>query len=259
MGRLDEIQELKREKVMLEMKKEIETLEYALNHRFVNDIKRDITKKTKKSLVYARKLLPLFVSMGITAGALSYISWTPFKLDNQKRYKEIKTIMDSNNNIRYEEQYNSYDDQNRIKNYGKWEKVEDNLYKRSVVIHSIPNEIDTLEGVEKYLETTGSQVVEYKNNISEEELEADGYIEGEFYSKNKNDYVIVKESKMDNIGTTALWFVANMYIGLVILGTGSNYDYLQKIKDIEEQYKEIDYYDLANKLQIKRDNYNRLK
>lgn len=259
MDKLDEMQELRREKVMLEMEKEIKSLENVINHRFVNDIKRDLIKRTKISLIYSKKLLPLLASMGITAGIASYFSWTPFKLDDQKYYKETKTIMDSNSNIRYEEQYNSYDEQNRLRSYGKWEKVEDNLYKRKVTIYSIPNDVTSLEDVEGYLKTTGSEVIEYKNNVSEEELKQGEFYEGEFYSKDKNEYIIAKETKLNNIGSTAIWIIANMYMGLFLLGAGRNYDYLEKIKEIEEQYKEIDYHDLENKLLIKKDNYNRLK
>lgn len=263
MGNLSEIQELKRKKILLEIEKEINTLENQIKHKKITKLNNMLAKKSKLSLVYLRQNLPILVSFGLTAYVFSLFNITPFVLDDQIRYKEVKTTMDNNGNIRHEEQYSNYDNkQNKIRICDKWEKIDENNYKRNVRVYKVSNKINSLDDIENLLTSNYSEITEIKNNLSLEEINSNGLIEGEFYSKDKNEYIIAKEYIDDNIGFTLLWFMISFFLTPAFYDidkTVFKNNYEENIEKIKEQYKNINFDELEKKLEIKKSNYNRLK
>ena len=232
---------------------------------------RPLKIRTLKTILRSIQLVyPYIVALGISFGALKIFDVTPFMNNTYEEYLNTMKEIDSLGNIRYEMQYEDYENQkNFITHYSKWKKIDDTQYKRNVTTYNIGNynEEEILEILKKvpiHVESFfGSKIgdkTEIKNNISYDELHNDEILQATFYSENKEDFVVLKFSVSDNIAVAVLFFII---LGVCCYFIGkwrefSNYDFEGKLADIQEKHPNIDVTSYIKSLKIRKENYNKL-
>lgn len=267
---LSQEQCLKNKKLLLQMKKEIDELEEKIKYSKIDNTKIYMLKGLKIMLRTGQLIAPFVVTAGMIIGVFSVLGLTPFYRDEKKRNLQMKKELDSFGNIRYEQQYEEYEDsKNVISHYSKWNFVEDNLYSRDIEIYSM-NDIteeqilklineNNICSLQEVLGEPISKKTETKNNLSEEELQGGSFLQAMIYSKIDDDFIMVKESLADNIGLTLIWVLATLSAELLPLlwrTDVSNFDYGYCIEEIKEKHPTIDVNFLTKKLEIKRSNYD---
>lgn len=269
--RLAEKQRLEKKKMLLEMRKEISKLENEIKHSKIGNTKVYALRGLKIVLRTGQLIAPFVVTAGITIGGFAALGGTPFYRDKHKQKLEMMKELDSLGNIRYEQQYEEYANSSSvISYYSKWNFVEDNLYSRDIETYALGDITeeqilklinDDVQSLREILGEPISKKKETKNNLTEEELQSDPFLQAMIYSKFDDDFIIVKESSSDNIGITLLWaFVTVLAEIIPILWRvdGSDFDYSYCIRKIKEKHPTIDVEELTKKLEIKRSNYDRL-
>lgn len=269
--RLAEKQRLEKKKMLLEMRKEISKLENEIKHSKIGNTKVYALRGLKIVLRTGQLIAPFIVTAGITIGGFAALGGTPFYRDKHKQKLEMMKELDSLGNIRYEQQYEKYANSSSvISYYSKWNFVEDNLYSRDIETYAL-GEIteeqilklinDDVQSLREILGEPISKKKETRNNLSEEELQSDPFLQAMIYSKFDDDFIMVKESSSDNIGLTLLWVLVTAFaeiIPVVWRAEGSDFDYKHCIRKIKEKHPTIDVEELTKKLEIKRSNYDRL-
>lgn len=268
---LAEKQRLEKKKMLLEMRKEISKLENEIKHSKIGNTKVYALRGLKIVLRTGQLIAPFVVTAGITIGGFAALDGTPFYRDKHKQKLEMMKELDSLGNIRYEQQYEEYANSSSvISYYSKWNFVEDNLYSRDLETYALGDITeeqilklinDDVQSLREILGEPISKKKETKNNISEEELQSDPFLQAMIYSKFDDDFIMVKESLSDNIGITLLWILVTALAELIPLWwrtDGSDFDYSYCIRQIKEKHPTIDVEELAKKLEIKRSNYDRL-
>lgn len=263
---------LAKKRMLEQMKKEIEGLEHNIKNSKTTNLKIAMLKRMKLSLLTCRLVAPYILTAGITFGLFSIFGETPFIMDDEKKILETKKDMDSHGNIKYEQQYDEYSNtQGTICYFGKWEKSNDNLYTREIKKYAIGSvseedlmnilDANDVSSLAYYFGKPIAFKYESRNNLTDEEIHDDPYLETTVYSKNENDYIVVKESVGNNVGFTILWLIFTMFSEIIpnqIREQFSSFDYGLYRDKIKKEYKPVDVDVLAQKLEIKRSNYNRL-
>ena len=180
--------------------------------------------------------------------------------------KEVIYDKESNDNLD-----NSWDNYNsRLYYYSKWEQSKDGFYTRNVQTYSIPkktyDDIIKLFDQEnlKLEDVLGSPILsikESKNNLKDEELQEGAYIEAVIYNKDKNDYIIHKETVEENVLFSILFLFLSTILGRIASYFTNNYfpyDLSENIEKIKEEYQPLDEESLKKILEIKKDNYDRM-
>jgi len=269
--KLTEKQRLEKKKMLLEMQKEINKLEKEIKYSKINNSKIYALRGLKIALRTGQLIAPYAITLGITFGIFSALGGTPFYRDKHKQKLEIMKEIDSLGNIRYEQQYGEYENNTSvISYYSKWNYVGNNLYSRDIDTYELSDMTEEQilklinnndESLREILSEPISKKKETKNNLSEEELQSDSFLQAVIYSKNDDDFIMVKESSGDNIAFTILWLVVT---ALAELGPilwridGSDFNYVYCIDKIKEKHPTVDVEELTKRLEIKRSNYNRL-
>lgn len=266
--RLTEKQRLEKEKKLLYLKKEIKELESQIKY---GNAKIYALRGLKILLRTGQLIAPFAVTAGITIGGFAAFGLTPFYRDKCKQKLQMMKELDSFGNIRYEQQYDEYENsKNTISYYGKWKLFENNLYSRDIEVYSI--EDITEETIMKLInensicslkEVFGEPILkktETKNNLSDEELQGESFLQAVIFSEIEDDFIMVKESSANNIGFTVIWILTTLLSELfpVLLREDSGFDYSYCIKEIKRKHPTIDVDVLTKKLEIKRSNYDRL-
>ena len=260
-----------KEQLLIDLRKDIEKLKKQIKYRKAYDLKNSIIRKTLINNCRLRYMVPYILTASVVAGGFKFLGFGyPFYKDTNEEYLCTKKEIDNFGNVRYDEQYGEFDNMTNIINYyTKWQ--EDNgIYSRTVLSYNLGklsleqiNEIIDKEmiGVEDILGFPISGFIETKDNLTQEEIKSDEYIEAIIYNVDKNDYILVKESVDDNVSMSVLYFFVtlfSMYIPGYYREKISNFNYFDKVSDIEEEYKNIDIESLIKRLEIKEKNYNRL-
>ena len=76
-----------------------------------------------------------------------------------------------------------------------------------------------------------------------------------------DDFIMVKESSSDNMSLTFLWILVTVLAEIIISVWRmecSCFDYKYCIRKIKEKHPKIDVEELTKKLEIKKNNYDRL-
>lgn len=269
---LSQEQCLKNKNMLLQMKKEINELEEQIKYSKINNPKNYMLRGLKIMLRTGQLIAPFVVTAGMIIGVFSVFGLTPFYRDDKKQKLQMMKEFDSLGNIRYEQQYEEYENsKNVISHYSKWNFVEDNLYSRDIEIYSM-NDIseeqilklineNNICSLQEVLGEPISKKTETKNNLSEEELQDGPFLQAMIYSKIADDFIIVKESLGDNIRLTFLWILATLTAEIILLlwrTDVSHFNYGYCIEEIKEKHPIIDVNFLTKKLEIKRSNYDRL-
>lgn len=269
---LTEKQKLENSKILLQLQKEINELERKVKNYKINHIKIKTLRGLKYLLETGRLIAPYIIAAGITFGSFSAFGKTPFYRDNQKYYLEKMEEFDSFGNIRYEQQYDNYNNAVSVVNYySKWRLSDNGFYSRDIERYSIGNinedfvinliSENKILSLRDILGQPISKKTEFKNNLTTDEINQDEFLQYVFYSKNKDDFIIKKESISENIATSFLCFILVIFLEGLIIDYRRNYspyDYQDALLKIKEKYPFIDVDVLKKKLEIKKNNYERL-
>jgi len=268
---LAEKERLKKKKMLLEMQKDINKLENEIKYSKIGNAKIYALRGLKIVLRTLQLIAPFAVTAGITIGGFAAFGGTPFYRDKHKQKLEMMKELDSLGNIRYEQQYEEYENSKSVISYfSKWNFVEDNLYSRDIETYAIGDLTeeqilklinDDVESLHEVLGEPISKKTETKNNLSEEDLQSEPFLQAMIYSKFDDDFIMVKESSGDNIGITLVWALVTALAEIIPVlwrEESSDFDYRYCIKKIKEKHPTIDVEELTKKLEIKKSNYDRL-
>ena len=248
----------------------ISELEEELSNIKSNNRKRKCLLELNKSLLYLKRIVPYLVITGITTGCISMVS-IPFYRDKCHKNLWQKREIDSNGNKVVEEQYEEYKENSEISFVSKWEKYNDEYYVRDITVYQIKSltneEIErlVLEQDISLKEILGNPIMtktEKKNNLSEEELNADGFIRAIIYNKNEETYKIVHETNRDNNLWTALWLIALMISnGMYSISTfnlRSKDKMIERYNQLVDEFEALDEDELRKRLAIRKETLERL-
>ena len=270
---LVEKQSLKKKKMLLQMKKEIETLENELKYSKLVNLKISTVKNLKISLRFMQRITPYVLSAGIIASGCKLIGFRlPFYSgDTLKINSNTMKEFDSLGNVRYEQQYDDYaNSSNILYYYSQWQPDINGLYTRNVETYKLDElteeEILKLFNKEdlKLSDIFGKPISkkrETKNNVTEEELQQNDCLKAIIYSEDKNNYILYKETKEENNVITAAYLALTAVVELIpffIRRNISTFDFDDCVSEIKRKYPAVDTDELIKKLEIRRSNYNRL-
>lgn len=258
--------------IVEQMEAEIIEIEKKIKAAKYTNLKIKYLKRLKLFLKIIRLLTPYLSISGIITGIFCLFGNTPFQIDEKKQYLYYLKELDSNGNIRYEYQYDHFSNHNNtITYYDKWQLSEDGFYKRNVKVYAIDNlnneetkdlvSLNKINSIEDILGEPLFDKIEKKNNLDESEINNKAYLQAIIFYKDENNYKILTETISENEKGTILWAIISLGVQ-IIYGLGKDEkdytilkDYLAKLK---EDYPLINSDELAKKLTIKRDNYDRL-
>lgn len=266
------IEKKKENKLFLQLKKEVNDLEKQIKYSKLNNFKLSLIKNLKISLKIVQLITPYIVTSGIIAGGLKLAGGgMPYYLDNIKVYSHTMSELDNEGNLRTEQKYDSFDNEQNILSYcSKWEHNEDGTFSRKKENYNLSkfsleniNEIfekDCTE-LEEIFGPPKTSVIETSNNIDIKELNKSGYIQVIIYDEDKDNFIIAKESTPSNIAISILHLFLTIIAGCCVGGIRkkiSKFDFLECISKLKEKYKSPDLDEIVKKLEIKTDNLNRL-
>lgn len=269
--KLNAVQLEKKKKMLLDMKSEFEKLEYQRKHVGVVKFKIHLLRLWKILLFISKRISPYIASYVISFIILLYFNRTPFIQDKLKKKLEIQKEFDSLGKVRYEMQYDQFNDSNNeIKVFSEWNKLDDEFYEREIKVYSADKMI--LGDLEKLIynnvlnldEVLGSPTIvkkERRNNLSQEEINSPSFVQAVVYSLSKNDTIQVLESTNENLGYSLLWLFTNVFINVVLFEAIHNPEkegLLSYIQKVNEEYSIMDSDEFDKLINIKRDNYNRM-
>lgn len=261
----------KKNDLLYEMKKEIDTLQNNHDHSVLVNSKIVLIRSLKIISYLLKRFYPYLITAGVSFMIMKSVNKAPFINDDIKRNLEIKKQFDSMGNVRYETQYQPYDSDNIIKVYSKWTLGEDGFYTREVKsYYAFKFNIDQIEEIVENNKTTVGMVLgepyviqtEKKNNITYDELMSDAYVEAIIYSVDENEYIIVREKGIEDAKAIMLWLFINIFIDIAIrelINKKRNLETLDElICKLKIKYPFVDYGELEKIIEIKKENYKRL-
>ncbi len=266
----NEKKELEKQKLLIQMKNEIESLERQIKYSRLSNLKINSIKNLKLTARILQLVTPYALTAGILAGVFSIAGITPFRRDKKEVYSNVMMEFDNLGNIRYEQQYNDFNKINVFKFYSKWESQEGDFYTRIVKTYNVEEktyeelvELINKENLslEDILGEPISIIKETKNNLTEEEINKKAFMQATIYRKDINDYIIKEETINENILLTIFYLLANVPLGAVlafIRSQLSSFDFGECVERINDEYESVDTQELRLKLEIRRDNYNRM-
>lgn len=272
---LSEKQRLEKKKMLTQMQKELKQLEMEIKYSKFTNLKYSLIKNTKISLRFMQRLAPYVLTAGIMAGGSKLVgAGFPFYSgDTVKINSNIMKEFDNLGNIRYEQSYDDFeDDSNNLYYYSQWGggHINNGLYSRIVETYELKEftEEELLELLNKedlklsdIFGEPVSKKTEYKNNITEEELNQKDYIKVVLYEEDENDYIIRTETADKNLVVTILYFIFTFLAELVpffVRSEISTFDFDDCVREIKRKYSRVDIEELTKKLEIKQNNYDRL-
>lgn len=271
---------LEQKKMLLQMKKEIESLESEIKHSSLVNARIGAIRNLKISARALQKVAPYVLTAGIVAGGFTLLGNIPFYGgDEWNVYSNVMTEFDNTGNIRKEQQYDTFkdDSDNTLDNsdsmlyyYSKWQKDGDGSYSRTVQTYSIKKK--TYEDIIKLFEQENlkledvlgepsSNIKETRNNLADEELEEESFIKAVIYNEDENDYIIHKETVGENVLISILYVLVTALAELAPLyfrSEISSFDFSDCVDEIKRKHQPLDVETLTKKLELKRDNYNRI-
>ena len=275
--RQNEKKRIEQKQMLLKMKKEIETMENEINDYKLEYIKKSTIKNLKITARAFQLVAPYILTAGIVAEIFNISGNKPFSSNNERVYLNTMTEFYSMGNINIKKQYGDFKDSmgNILDNrdsvlyfYSKWEKDSNNSYYRIIEIYSIKNKtyedvkkILSQDDLEKYLDDSNYYETEIKNDLNIQELNSKNFIKAIVYDKDKNDYIEYKKNIFKNISCSIIYiFFASFceFIPFYLRSNYSKFDFMKSVNKINEKYKTKDIDVLIKKLEIKKNNYDRM-
>lgn len=261
---------LKKEKMLLQLKKELANLEFLTKHYQLVEIQNEITKKLKiagKSLEY---IMPYFLVVTILTGVckLSTSSF-PFYLDEVKQYKKTIKEFDYTGLTKIDTTYEKININSSILTYTTAWKKEAASFTRQTKIYNLniltgENILSLLQNPPINLEDILGEPIkvsqEYSPFLSPKERNLKPILKAYLYEENLNDYILLEEDKNYNL------LISVLYTILTLGATSATYFFLSAKPDynfpadIQEIMKDngLNKKDLYQILELKKKNYNRL-
>lgn len=261
---------IKKQKMIKNLNKKIKSDERKIEFYSIYSAQINCLRRLKILIKIEQLIIPYVLAAGITTGIFSSFGRIPFYRDNYKQSLETMKKIDSLGNTKYEEQYEGYDNAvNMIFYYSKWIKESDGLFYRNVYTYNVKNMsekkiVDIVNGKFDNIDDILGKPIninkEIKEDITEEELNSNGLIEGIIYSKSKDNFILVKETVNSNVFTTLLCVLCVMILEYFIDGVRMyfNIDYKKMIKDINDKNQPKDINELIKIMEINKNNYERL-
>ena len=262
---------LERKKMLLDMKKEIDYLEYQKNNFKLIDKKNKNIRKFKSFLCASRLLSPYVIVAYLSFLVFSFNGCNPFLREFNKVKFEIKKEIDSLGNIKIENTNNVCGSNlGTITYYSKWKKCDDSFYSRQVKIYNVD---DISENAICKIVSDGdtsllddffckpiSVISEKRSNLTFSEINRDDYLQAVIYSDDDN-YVYIQESFGKNLRDLFFWLFITLGSELGIMWFRDNlskFDYYKSLEKIKDTYSDVDIEEVEKKLEIRKMNYNRL-
>lgn len=268
----DDIKRKEQSNFLRQLKKEIETLEHQKKYSDLINLKIGLVRDLKISSKVFQIAAPYVLTATIMVGAFKFTGLGyPFYGDLIEYPSNIKKNFDSFGNVSTDQQYESFGHNiNVLKYYDKWKKSENGMYVRNVLFYELE-----FFSEEEILSILGTPNIELKDflgdptysyvmtayDLSDEEFNEEAYMEAIVYIEDTNDYIVKEEPVIVNATTTFLYIIATImaeaavaYVNLKRPSIGFE-GYVDSVK---EKYKFIDDEVISKKLEIKKDNYNRL-
>lgn len=262
-------QKKQKNKFLNDLQKEINDIDYKINHIDNINRKNALKKEFKKFLFYLKISLPYLYTGIFTFSIFSLFGKTPFILDNQKQFLERKTQIDNDGNKEITEQFEKYNYSYKLTifYYSKWklqesgsyireEKVYNlNLYDEKIINNILNNNLENLS-MDVFNNPDYSNVTS-KMHLTDDELDKNDYIKAIFYDEDKNTFILSKESDVTNFNSTILWIFITLlleYIPMSIDKKILNDEKDYYIREIENKYPYVKRDELVKILEIKKDN-----
>lgn len=265
-------QKEERKKLLKNLKKEIKKLEYQVKHNKLVNINITLKRILRISFELSKAAFPYVLTATVVAGIFKIVGFgfPYYSEDKVKKYSHIMKDMDSLGNVRIEQQYDKFEETDELLYYyTKWVKEDNNFYSRNVEVYKLKDitEEDIIKLFEddnfKLSDIFGEPITNKKetsNNIKINEEENKDYLQAIIYTKDKNDYIIKKESVDNNLSASLIYSLITLILGLIIWlkMSDSNYDLSGRLYAVEENYPFIDKDEIIKKLELKKNNYERL-
>lgn len=269
--KLSKSQIRRKKETYLALEREIKKLEFKIKYSKLENIKISSLKSLLTTLRIIQLLFPYLLTAGITYGVFALLVDVPFVRTMEERYLYTHEERDSLGNIKIEEQYESFDSSNNLRQYSKWTKKDDMFLRtintfdiNKVSIDTINMIIDKDFNVSSIEELFGKPIntkIEKVNKLTEEELLKPSFIEASIYDVDKNTYQTFLQDSSTNLELGFIWLIITLFLELApaYYREVSSFNLYQCISDINEKYTKEDIDELKQKLKIKMDNINRLK
>lgn len=261
---------LKREKMLLQLKKELAHLEFLMNHYGLVKFQKEITEKLKiagKGLEY---LMPYFLVVTILTGACKLTTSSfPFYLDDTKKYLKTIKEFDSSGLIRVDTTYEETNINNNILAYTtSWMKI-DTSFMRETKIYNL--NILTEENIQSLLKNShinfedilGEPIKvskEYSSSLSDKELNLKPTLKAYLYQEDLNDYIVLEEDESYNLLITIIFAIIAFgatSATYFFLSAKPDYNFASDIQEIMNN-SGLSKNDLSKILELKKKNYERL-
>lgn len=265
---LSETQKNQKKQLLLDLEKEIQKLENQIRYSKAKKLKYQILKSTKISLRAGKLFAPYILTAGITFGGFKLFHHTPFIIDETSHSTTLIQTLDNLGTTRFQEKNIPFQKTTGTLFYiGKWEKTL-NGYIREKKVYSI----DPLEAYNwlnnpslSSLQTPVSSIIEEKQSITEMEENEKPYLQAILYFPSKKNSIIIKQDLEENIFETYIWGVITFILEVLLFMQRYHHSehYLSKfvfdIEEIQKQYPTINRKEFIKKLEITKNNYNRLR
>lgn len=258
---------------LMKMERDIKKMEFELKHQNIANAKRKTIKNLKISARALQLVAPYVLTAGLVFGGLAHFLYMPFSGEIEKEiFAHIITEMDTLGNIRYEKKYSDFAGNNILYYYTKWSQNPDGTYSR--MMKTYPLKKKTYEEIVELLkkenlnfeeaigESEPDVVIETKNALTEEEQKTEEFIKAViYYSVDKNDYVVRKMTFGENVIVMVIYaesVVGSQVLMKIIRKKYSSFNFVECVDHIREQNPLIDNESVTKKLELKRENYNRM-
>ena len=261
---------LKREKMLLQLKKELAHLEFLMNHYGLVKFQKEITEKLKiagKGLEY---LMPYFLVVTILTGACKLTTSSfPVYLDDTKKYLKTIKEFDSSGLVRVDTTYEETNINNNILAYTtSWMKI-DTSFMRETNIYNL--NILTEENIQSLLKNShinfedilGEPIKvskEYSSSLSDKELNLKPTLKAYLYQEDLNDYIVLEEDESYNLLITIIFAIIAFgatSATYFFLSAKPDYNFASDIQEIMNN-SGLSKNDLSKILELKKKNYERL-
>lgn len=258
-------------KIAKQLNREINDLEFKLKHPKLTNIGNTSIRNLKIGSKLLQAAAPCILTVSLCGYTFCSLGFTPFVRDEIRDYARFKTEVDNIGKTVVEKQYYEYDDDsNAVFLYSNWELDKHGSFNRYVKIYHV--NVKTLDRLIEYLEMDSATIedalgepyrtyIETKGSLAEEDMTEEPYIKVMFYDHDKEDVTFRRETIGENAANTILFIFISLF-GSVSTQSFVNkklpVDYKEIIFNIKERYKSISSEDIQKKLEIKRENYERL-
>ncbi len=268
----EEIKKLRKQKLLYQLEKEINDLEKEIKYQKIKNLKTHIIRNMKISANIVRLFTPYTITLLLTTtGCKAITGGYPFIRDNtHKIAANITKEIDNLGNIYEKKQYGmNKKEKDELYLYTNWEYDQSTEnYTRDVEKYELYNlneniieDLITLD-VDTIKEMFGNpeyQLKETTNNITEEEKEET--MKAIIHTKDTKDYILTKEPIMKNILVSTVYIfilITGEFIVLLFIELKGKFDFREEKEQIKIKHPYINKEINLKKLEIKKDNYNRL-